>query len=41
MKLSELRKKFEDVMSAKRRRIAEIEQLKKELESINAEMLAE
>lgn len=40
MKLSELRKKFEDVMKAKREKAAEIEQLKKELESVNAEMLA-
>lgn len=40
MKLSELRKKFEDVMSAKRERIVEIEQLKKELETVNKEMLA-
>lgn len=40
MKLSELRKKFEDVMQAKREKSAEIERLKKELELVNADMLA-
>lgn len=40
MKLSELRKKFEGVMQAKKEKAAEIEQLKKDLESVNAEMLA-
>ena len=39
MKLSELRKKFEDVMKAKRERTAEIDQLKRDLEKVNAEML--
>lgn len=40
MKLSEIRKKFEDVMQAKREKAAEIEQLKKDLEGVTAEMLA-
>ena len=40
MKLSDIRKKFEDVMQAKRETAAEIEQLKKDLEGVTAEMLA-
>lgn len=40
MKLSELRIRFENVIQAKKKRTAEIEQLKKDLESVNAEMLA-
>ena len=40
MNLKDIRKKFEDVMNAKREKAAEIDQLKKELESVNAEMLS-
>lgn len=39
MKLAELRKRFEDVMKAKREKTAEIEQLKRDLEKVNAEIL--
>lgn len=40
MKLSELRKRFEDVMKAKREKMAEIDRLKAELAETEKEMLA-
>lgn len=40
MRLSELHKKFADVMTAKKAKAAEIDQLRKDLETVNADMLA-